>query len=142
MNMIINECLRLYPPAITLTRKVAKEVKIGDLCIPPKINIFIPVLALHHNCQIWGEDAHLFRPERFAAGIAKATKHNTAAFLPFGMGPRTCVGLNFTTFEAKIVLSMILQKYRFVLSPNYAHCPIDNFILTPRNGIQVILNTV
>lgn len=142
MNMIINECLRLYPPVITLTRKVAKEVKIGDICVPPKMDIFISVLALHHDSQIWGNDAHLFRPERFAEGVAKATNNNTAAFLPFGLGPRTCVGLNFTTNETKVALSMILQKYKFVLSPNYAHHPADIFILTPKNGVQVILNAV
>ncbi|KAI3452927.1 hypothetical protein Pfo_009590 [Paulownia fortunei] len=139
MNMIINECLRLYPPVLTVTRKVAKEAKIGDLCLPPKMNIFISILALHHNPQIWGKDVHLFRPERFAEGVAKATNNNGAAFLPFGLGPRTCVGLNFTTNEAKIALSMILQKYKFTQSPNYAHHPADVFILTPKNGVQMTI---
>ncbi|KAK6116408.1 hypothetical protein DH2020_049870 [Rehmannia glutinosa] len=142
MNMIINECLRLYPPVLTVTRKVAKEVKLGDLCLPPKMNIFISILALHHNPQIWGKDVHLFRPERFEGGVAKATNNNGAAFLPFGLGPRTCVGLNFTTNEAKIALSMILQKYKFVLSPNYVHYPADVFLLTPKNGVQVILKKI
>ncbi|XP_011070908.1 cytochrome P450 CYP749A22 [Sesamum indicum] len=142
INMVINECLRLYPPVLTVTRKVAKEAKIGELRIPPKINIYISILALHHNPEIWGKDVHLFRPERFAEGVAKATNNNTAAFLPFGLGPRTCVGLNFTTNEAKVALSMILQKYKFVLSPNYAHHPADVFILTPKHGVQVILETI
>lgn len=142
MNMIINECLRLYPPVLTMTRKVAKETKIGELCLFPKMNIYISVLALHHNPRIWGEDVCLFKPERFAQGVAKATNNNSAAFLPFGMGTRTCVGLNFTTNEAKIALSMILQKYKFSLSPNYVHCPADLFILTPKNGVQVILEKI
>ncbi|KAH6837683.1 hypothetical protein C2S53_018946 [Perilla frutescens var. hirtella] len=142
MNMIINECLRLYPPVLTLTRKVAKNTKIGQLCLPPKMNIYMSVLALHHNPQIWGHDVHLFKPERFAGGVAKATNNNTAAFLPFGLGIRTCVGLNFTTNEAKIALSMILQNFKFTLSPNYVHYPTDAFILTPKNGIQVILQKV
>ncbi|KAG8383016.1 hypothetical protein BUALT_Bualt05G0140000 [Buddleja alternifolia] len=138
MNMVINECLRLYPPVITVTRKIAKEAKIGDLYLPQKMNIFIPILSLHHNPKIWGKDAHLFKPERFSEGIAKATNDNTAAFLPFGLGPRTCVGLNFTTNEAKIALSMIVQKYEFVLSPNYVHNPADVFILTPKNGTNFL----
>ncbi|EYU22576.1 hypothetical protein ABFS82_05G024500 [Erythranthe guttata] len=142
MNMIINECMRLYPPVLTVTRKVAKEAKIGELIIPPNINIFVSILALHHNPKIWGKDVHLFRPERFSEGVAKATNNNGAAFLPFGLGPRTCVGLNFTTNEAKIALTMILQKYEFVLSPNYVHHPTDAFILTPKNGVQVILKGI
>ncbi|XP_051145505.1 cytochrome P450 CYP749A22-like [Andrographis paniculata] len=142
MNMIINEALRLYPPAVFLTRKVLKEVKIGDLCIPPKINIYIPIVAMHHDRRIWGEDANFFNPGRFSKGIAKATNNNTAAYLPFGLGPRTCVGLNFATNEAKIVLSMILQKYTLALSPNYVHCPAFEFLLKPKNGVQIIINKV
>ncbi|KAL3501533.1 hypothetical protein ACH5RR_035982 [Cinchona calisaya] len=114
MNMIINECLRLYPPVLTMTRKVEREVRLGNLNIPTNINIYLPILALHHNPQIWGKDVHLFKPERFAEGVAKATNNNAAAFFPFGLGPRTCVGLNFTTNEAKIALSMILQRYKFL----------------------------
>ncbi|KAK3027257.1 hypothetical protein RJ639_041203 [Escallonia herrerae] len=140
MNMIINESLRLYPPVLTVTRKVEREVKLGNLNLPANINIFISILALHHNPQIWGNDVHHFKPERFAEGVTKATKNNAAAFVPFGMGPRTCVGLNFTTNEAKIALSMILQRYKFTLSPNYVHNPADIFILTPKNGVQTFLN--
>ncbi|KZV48061.1 hypothetical protein F511_31036 [Dorcoceras hygrometricum] len=142
MNLIINECLRLYPPALTLTRKASKKVKLGNLILPQDTNILIPIAALHHNPEIWGEDADLFKPERFARGIAKATKNNSAAFLPFGMGPRTCVGLNFTTNEAKIALSMILQRFKFVISPNYIHQPAEIFILTPKKGVKVILKAI
>ncbi|CAL5354966.1 unnamed protein product [Camellia sinensis] len=142
MNMIINESLRLYPPVITMTRKVQREVKLGELILPANINIFFSVLSLHHNPQIWGKDVHMFKPDRFAEGVAKATNNNPAAFYPFGMGPRTCVGLNFTTNEAKVALSMILQRYKFTLSPNYVHYPDDIFILTPKNGVQVILQEI
>lgn len=142
MNMVINESFRLYPPVLTLTRKVEREIKLGNITLPANLNIFISILALHHNPDIWGKDTHTFRPERFANGVAKATNNNAAAFLPFGMGPRTCVGLNFTTNEAKIALSMILQRYRFTLSANYVHYPADVFILTPKKGVQVILHSV
>lgn len=142
MNMVINESLRLYPPVLTVTRKTNWETKLGNLNLPSKLNIFISILALHHNSKIWGNDVHCFRPERFANGVAKATKNNAAAFLPFGMGPRTCVGLNFTTNEAKIVLSMILQRYRFTLSGNHVHYPADVYILIPKNGVKVILHPI
>ncbi|KAK9051226.1 hypothetical protein SSX86_027852 [Deinandra increscens subsp. villosa] len=142
MNMVINESLRLYPPVLTVTRKVERDIKLGNLNLPAKLNIFISILALHNNPEIWGKDVHCFRPERFENGVAKATKNNAAAFLPFGMGPRTCVGLNFTTNEAKIALSMILQRYRFTLSDNHVHYPADAFILVPKNGVRVILHSI
>lgn len=141
--MIINECLRLYPPALALTRKVEREIKLGNkLFLPANMNIYIPILALHHDPQIWGKDVHLFKPERFEQGVSIATNNNPSAFFPFGLGPRTCVGLNFTTNEAKIALSMILQRYKFTLSPNYVHYPADMFILTPKNGVQIILQPI
>ncbi|KAK2983894.1 hypothetical protein RJ640_008053 [Escallonia rubra] len=85
---------------------------------------------------IWGEDAQLFKPERFSEGVAKATNNNPAVFLPFGLGPRSCVGLNFATNEAKIALTMILQRYAFTLSPAYIHSPIVILTIRPKHGVQ------
>ncbi|KAI7725332.1 hypothetical protein M8C21_029680 [Ambrosia artemisiifolia] len=138
MGMIINETLRLYPPGISTTRKVLKETRVGNLVLPSNLNIQIPALALHLDPGIWGEDAHLFRPERFSEGIANAVNNNPGAFLPFGYGPRICVGSNFVMNEAKITLSMILQRYRFTLSPNYVHEPVQLVTLRPKSGIQML----
>ncbi|KAA8529302.1 hypothetical protein F0562_033899 [Nyssa sinensis] len=142
MNMIIEESLRLYPPVPTIKRKVEREVQLGKLILPPKMELYISPLALHHDPQIWGEDVHLFKPERFAGGVAKATNNIAAAFLPFGFGPRTCVGLNFAVIEAKIALSMILQRYSFTLSPTYVHSPIQVLLVRPQHGVQVILYAI
>ncbi|KAK1389851.1 Cytochrome P450, E-class, group I [Heracleum sosnowskyi] len=139
MNMIIEESLRLYPPVPVIKRKVEKQVQLGNLMLPPHLELYISPLALHHDPQIWGEDVHLFKPERFAKGVANATKNTAAAFLPFGFGPRTCVGLNFAIVEAKIALAMILQRYAFTLSPTYIHSPIQTFMVRPQHGVQIIL---
>ncbi|PON97256.1 Cytochrome P450, E-class, group I, partial [Trema orientale] len=104
------------------------------------IDFFVPILALHHDPQIWGEDVLLFKPERFSEGVAKATNDNTAAFIPFGMGPRTCVGFSFAIIEAKIALTMILQRYSFTLSPAYVHSPVQILTTRPQYGVQVILH--
>ncbi|KAK9003061.1 hypothetical protein V6N11_060632 [Hibiscus sabdariffa] len=93
-------------------------------------------IALHNDPQLWGDDVHLFKPERFAEGIAKATNHNAAAFFPFGLGARSCVGMTFATTEAKIALSMILQRYTMTLSPAYVHKPVLLIGLKPQHGIQ------
>ena len=140
MSLIINESLRLYPPANALSREVEREVRLGKLNLPANMNLYIPILALHHDPQIWGEDVYLFKPERFSEGIAKATKDNMAAFLPFGMGPRTCIGFNFAIIEAKIALTRILQRYSFTLSPAYVHSPVQMLTVRPQYGVQVMLH--
>lgn len=142
MNMVINESLRLYPPIVFNERKSKKGARLGNLIIPANVKVYVPILALHLDPTIWGEDAHLFKPERFTKGVVGATNNNLAAFLPFGMGPRTCVGMNFAINEAKIALSMILQRYAFTLSPNYVHSPIQTTTLRPEHGIQVVLHAL
>ncbi|KAL9352326.1 hypothetical protein Peur_055006 [Populus x canadensis] len=139
MSMVINESLRLYSPAAVVIRRVEREIKMGKITVPANMEVVISTLALHQNPEIWGEDVHLFKPERFAEGLAKATKNNIAAFFPFGLGPRTCVGVNFALTETKVALSMILQRYRFTLSPTYAHCPVEVLTMCPQHGVQVIL---
>ncbi|XP_004295658.1 PREDICTED: secologanin synthase-like [Fragaria vesca subsp. vesca] len=136
MNMIINESLRLYPPVTQLIKRTEREVRLGKLIVPADIDLVIPIVALHHDTQIWGQDAGLFKPDRFSEGVAKATKNNMAAFIPFGIGPRICAGFNFATTEIKIALSMILRRYTFTLSPGYVHSPLHFLTLRPQNGLQ------
>ncbi|XP_059655640.1 cytochrome P450 CYP749A22-like isoform X2 [Cornus florida] len=142
MNMIINESLRLYPPVVSSVRKAKHEVKLGKFIVPANTVLQIPPLAFHHDPQIWGEDVLLFKPERFSEGVAKATNNNPAAFLPFSFGPRICVGMNFAMNEAKIALSMILQRYSFTLSPTYIHSPVSAVTISPQHGVQVIIHTL
>ncbi|KAJ0038897.1 hypothetical protein Pint_23452 [Pistacia integerrima] len=142
MSMIINESLRLYSPAVAVLRETKSQVKLGSVIVPANMDISISVLALHHDPQIWGEDVHLFKPERFAEGVAKATNNNMAAFCPFGLGPRICVGLNFSMIETKVALSMILQRYRFTLSPTYVHSPVQVISIRPQDGLPVVLHSL
>ncbi|KAE8710156.1 CYP749A22 protein [Hibiscus syriacus] len=136
---IINETLRLYPPAVGILRRCESEVKLGKFTLPANLQLFFPSLAVHHDPEIWGDDAHLFKPERFSEGVAIATNNNVTSYFPFGIGPRTCVGSNFAIVGAKIVLTMILQRYIFVVSPVYVHSPVFNSLIVPQHGIQVIL---
>ncbi|CAN1152320.1 Cytochrome P450 CYP749A22 [Linum perenne] len=137
MAMIVNESLRLYPPAFNLTREVARETKLGKFILPAKMALSLPILAVHNNPILWGEDCHLFKPERFADGVAKATKYD--AFLPSGFGPRTCVGMNFAAAETKIALSMLLQRYKLALSPSYVHAPVHMLTICPKHGLPILL---
>ncbi|XP_024960755.1 cytochrome P450 CYP72A219-like [Cynara cardunculus var. scolymus] len=143
VTMILNEVLRLYPPAVMVTRATSKETKLGNMMIPSGVHITIPIIYVHHDREIWGEDATEFKPERFSEGVANATKTGgPSAFLPFTSGPRVCIGQNFAMIEAKTAIAKILQRFSFQLSPSYTHSPFPVFTLPPRFGAHLILRSI
>lgn len=141
VTIIIYEVLRLYPPSIHLSRKTCREVEIGGVKYPAGVMIELSVLSMHRDINIWGDDAHQFKPERFAQGISKASK-NPGAFLPFGWGPRICIGQNFALLEAKMALCMILQRFQFALASSYTHAPHTVVTLHPMHGAQIKLGLI
>ncbi|KAK2354234.1 11-oxo-beta-amyrin 30-oxidase [Trifolium repens] len=105
--MILYEVLRLYPPVLYFNRVLRKDMKVGNVLLPAGTQVSLPIILIHQDNDIWGDDAKEFKPERFAEGIAKATKGQVCYF-PFGWGPRICLGQNFALLEAKIVISLLL----------------------------------
>ncbi|KAJ6858943.1 cytochrome P450 CYP749A22-like [Populus alba x Populus x berolinensis] len=101
MSMVINESLRLYAPSNYLARKVDKEVRLGNLILPANMEIYMSTLAHHYNPEIWGEDVHLFKPERFAEGVAKATNKSIAAFFSIWYGASNLFGLQLCHYRRK-----------------------------------------
>ncbi|KAH9310971.1 hypothetical protein KI387_026006, partial [Taxus chinensis] len=139
LNMIILESLRMYPPQPLVGRSCIKENPVGELVIPEKLEVVMPIAALHYSKEYWGDDAEEFKPERFTNGLARACK-DRFAFLPFGMGPRTCIGQSFSFMEARVVLAMMLYKFSWKISPHYRHCPdIISLILRPSFGMPIIM---
>ncbi|KAL9258814.1 Cytochrome P450 CYP72A219-like protein [Drosera capensis] len=137
VTMIVNEALRLYPPVTSLARRVEHSITLGNLTIPAGGQVSIPFVLAHHDPKIWGEDALEFNPKRFSDGISHAT-HGNNCFFPFGWGPRICIGQNFAMNEAKLGVTMILQRFSFELSPSYAHGPVLAPLLLPQYGVPII----
>ncbi|MEZ5716769.1 MAG: cytochrome P450 [Paracoccaceae bacterium] len=130
IRQIVDEALRLYPPAGIISRTAqapdtlcGREVRRGD-------TVMIPIYALHRNRLLWDEpDA--FRPDRFAD--RKAVQRY--AYLPFGDGPRICIGASFALQEAVIVLATLLSRRRFSLVPGRAPKPVMILTLRPEGGV-------
>ncbi|XP_042264058.1 cytochrome P450 3A27-like [Thunnus maccoyii] len=111
LNMVVNESMRLYPIANRLERMAKASVEVNGVTIPKGTTIMVPVYTLHRDPALWPEpDA--FKPERFS----KENKDNIDpyAFLPFGTGPRNCIGMRFALLMMKLALVEILQNFSFV----------------------------
>ncbi|KNA16862.1 hypothetical protein SOVF_085350 [Spinacia oleracea] len=140
VTTILYEVLRLYPPVVTTSRRIYQgDMKLGNIVVPRGAMVSLSIINTHHDPRLWGDDANEFKPDRFSEGIAKATKGNIS-FFPFGWGPRICIGQNFAIAEAKMAVSIILQRFSFELSPSYTHAPTTVITLQPQHGAHLILH--
>lgn len=137
--MILYESLRLYSPIIGLNRQINEDIVLGEISIPAGVLVSLPVILLHHDKEIWGEDANKFNPERFKEGLLSAT-NGQVSYFPFAWGPRICIGQNFAMLEAKMALSMILQCFSFELSPSYTHAPQSLITIQPQYGAPLFFH--
>ncbi|CAH9102971.1 unnamed protein product [Cuscuta epithymum] len=137
LSMILNESLRLYPPIVATIRRAKGDVELGGCKIPCGTEVLIPILAVHHEQSIWGSDANEFKPSRFSEGVARAAKH-PAAYIPFGVGVRQCIGQNLAVLQTKLTLAIMLHRFSFRLSPRYRHAPTVLMLLHPQFGAPII----
>jgi cytochrome P450 len=139
-RMVVEESMRLYPPVWTLARTAVNDDEIGGYRITAGSEILIfPYITQRH--PKWWQEPDAFRPERFAPENSAARPRY--AYLPFGAGPRTCVGLNFAMTEILVALTLILQRFRITLAIDPATVrPDPSVTLQPRPGVPVRLERV
>ncbi|XP_065599254.1 thromboxane-A synthase isoform X3 [Cyrtonyx montezumae] len=140
LDMVIAETLRMFPPAFRFTREAAKDCVVLGQRIPAGAVIETAVGHLHHNPEFWPEPEK-FIPERFTEE-AKKERH-PFAYLPFGAGPRGCIGRKMGLLETKMTLLRILQMFRFKTCPE-TEIPLQlksKATLGPKNGVYIILES-
>ncbi|CAM0954956.1 unnamed protein product [Alopecurus aequalis] len=142
LGMVVQETLRLFPPSSFVVRETFRDMRLGRLRAPKGTYLFVPVSAVHHDAALWGPTSRRFDPGRFRDGVAAACKHPQAAFMPFGLGARTCLGQNLAIVEVKTILAVILARFAFALSPDYRHSPTFRFIIEPEFGLRLLIRRV
>lgn len=134
-TQVIKESMRVYPPVWILNgRSALEDVELGGYTIPKGSIIFISPYVMHH-LESQFENAEQFIPERFTPEFEKELPK--FAYMPFGGGPRVCIGNSFAMMEAQLILATIAQKFRFELEPNQEIVPLSQITLTPEDGIQM-----
>jgi cytochrome P450 len=136
-RMVIQEAMRLYPPAFGLTRRAIAEDEIGSYRIEANSIIFVSQYCTHRHPAFW-EEPEVFDPERFTP--ERSAGRPRFAYFPFGGGPRQCIGNNFAIMEAQLVLATIAQRYYLRLVPGHPVEPQVLVTMRPRYGLPMTLH--
>ena len=131
LDQVIKESLRLYPPIHIGNRRVAKALHFGEGTIPAGERMFYSIYLTHRDASVW-ENAESFCPERFARG----RKTPPLAYVPFGAGPRACIGAAFGQLEARLVIAHLLRTYGFEFTNHKIHAHMGA-TLEPRPGVRM-----
>ncbi len=133
-GQILDEAMRLYPPASVVSRWAFEDAEVGGYPIPAGSEVLIWLYWTHHDAR-WFPDPGAFRPERFAPGAPTLPK---CAYLPFGAGARQCVGKHFALMEAKLVLASVARRFSLRVVPDHVVARDFAVTLAPRGGMPMI----
>lgn len=138
IEQILEEAMRLYPPVGLLARTVLEEDELCGRIMRPNDTIFLPIWALHRHAM-WWDTPNAFDPDKFSP--SNRARRDKYQYLPFGAGPRVCVGANFAMMQAQIILATLVQRFRFAPSLP-APRPIMTMTVRPEPGIFLSLEPV
>ena len=136
LDWVLDESMRLYPPAWLQMRSVAKESEIDGVKLPIGTLLVLSQWVMHRLPEIW-QDAEVFKPERWDP--ANEQQIPLGAYFPFGGGPRTCIGMPLAQLEARIILASILQRYTPQPVPGYTPGFQPAITLRPKRHLEVTL---
>ncbi len=131
---VIHEALRLYPPFWMIDRMAVEDDRTGDVVIPRRSMVIVYVFGAHHAPRYW-ENPENFDPERFTKANEK--QRTPFTFLPFGGGPRACIGSSYAMLQILMILSDLLRRYDFQLAPGQNIEARPMVILRPKYGIRM-----
>lgn len=135
-RQVISEAMRLYPAAPGVGRLPNGPMVLGGSQISARTRVHIPIFALHRNTRLW-ENPNAFDPDRFAVDKVKA--RSRYAFLPFGGGPRVCIGASFATIEAAVILAVLIRAFRFLPVAGHKPKPVARVTLRPAGGMPLLI---
>jgi cytochrome P450 len=135
-EMVIREALRLYPPGPAFAREPTENIAIGGYDVPKGSIVLISPYALQRDERFFANPER-FDPDRFATGWEERVPRY--AYLPFGGGPRVCIGNAFAMIEARLILATVAQQYELSLEPNEEVTPIQMVTLRPRGTVRMRL---
>jgi cytochrome P450 len=133
-TQVILEALRLYPPFWMVDRMALADDRAGDVAIPRGSTVVVFIYGVHHSPHYW-ESPETFDEERFSK--VKEKLHTPFAHLPFGAGPRGCIGGNYAMLQMLMILGVLLRKYDFQLAPGQTIEARPMVILRPKHGIRM-----
>jgi cytochrome P450 len=133
---VIQEALRLYPPAAAVFRQARKETTLGTCRLEAGAHVIIPIFALHRNVRLW-ENPNAFDPDRFHPDRARSRL--PYAYLPFGAGVRACIGSLYATTAATVVLATLVRAFSFRPVPGHKVKPVARVSLRPDGGVPLFI---
>lgn len=134
VQQVLKESMRLYPPVPMLSRQCVEQARLGDVDVMPGSTVAMPIYAIHRHAGRW-QDPDAFDPARFAP--EREAQIPRYQYLPFGAGPRICIGMAFAMLEATVMLATLLQKARFAPVPGREPRPIARVTLLPGGGLPL-----
>ena len=132
-NMVIQEGMRLYPAIWAMERRAIANDVIGGFHIPAGSSVVISPYVLHRHESFW-PNPEQFEPARFSV------RHK--AYIPFGSGPRFCIGNEFAMMEARLIIPMVIQACQLKVAPGHVVEPLPGITLRPKNGLPMIVQPV
>ena len=135
-SLVVNESMRIFPPVWAFERQAIENDVVGGFEVPAKSMVAISPFLLHRHRRYW-DNPEGFDPERFSPQNSEGRPK--LAYLPFGGGPRQCIGMGFALIEAQMVLARIVQKFRLELASSARVDPEPVVTLRPRGGLKMRL---